>query len=330
MTVAVSAVSSPLGADERAPNPYTATSKEPSVLYSTVPGYFHQSERSYNATRDYLDESFGLIDDGPKRWNHLREEVERLNEEARDGTAIKVFFLGRHGEGWHNVAERSYGTPEWNRYWSKVNGDGNMTWGPDARLTEIGIEQAKRVHRAWKAQALARAPVPSSLFSSPLSRAASTGEITFAGLSSVKPIFMETIRETIGVHTCDKRHSKTWLAQEYSGFSFEDSFAEEDELWLPDERETEEEQDQRSRRALDQIFASEKEDFISITAHGGTIGSILRVVGHPSVQTQTGSVTPVVIRAQRDASDESGMIPLPGAERPQANSAGAAQMVLHG
>lgn len=38
MTVAVSAVSSPLGADERAPNPYTATSKEPSVLYSTVPG----------------------------------------------------------------------------------------------------------------------------------------------------------------------------------------------------------------------------------------------------------------------------------------------------
>lgn len=29
-------------------------------------------------------------------------------------THYKLFFLGRHGEGWHNAAETFYGTPAWN------------------------------------------------------------------------------------------------------------------------------------------------------------------------------------------------------------------------
>lgn len=68
-----------------------------------------------------------MIEDGADRWQRLRQEVGRLNGEASQGTSVKVFFFGRHGEGWHNVAERYYGTSEWDCYWSKQNGDGNMT-----------------------------------------------------------------------------------------------------------------------------------------------------------------------------------------------------------
>lgn len=28
-----------------------------------------------------------------------------------------------------NVAESFYGTASWDDHWSKLNGDGNMTWG---------------------------------------------------------------------------------------------------------------------------------------------------------------------------------------------------------
>lgn len=53
MTVAVAATSPPLGAEERALNPDSATSKGPSVLYSIVPGctlsYRSELLRSYHA-----------------------------------------------------------------------------------------------------------------------------------------------------------------------------------------------------------------------------------------------------------------------------------------
>lgn len=36
-----------------------------------------------------------------------------LNKEAPTGTSYKVLFLGRHGDGDHNVAEAFYGTAAW-------------------------------------------------------------------------------------------------------------------------------------------------------------------------------------------------------------------------
>lgn len=49
----------------------------------------------------------------------------------------------------------------------------------------------------------------------------------------------------------------------------------------------------------EQIFSHDPSTYVAITAHGGTIASLLRVVQHPRVQTQTGSVTPVIIKARR-------------------------------
>ena len=46
-------------------------------------------------------------------WQTFDQHIEQLNDTSPTGAAYKVLFLGRHGQGWHNVAESKYGTPEW-------------------------------------------------------------------------------------------------------------------------------------------------------------------------------------------------------------------------
>lgn len=36
-----------------------------------------------------------------------------MNGESGDGVEYKLLFLGRHGQGYHNVAEEFYGTEMW-------------------------------------------------------------------------------------------------------------------------------------------------------------------------------------------------------------------------
>jgi hypothetical protein len=36
-----------------------------------------------------------------------------LNKKSNDGSEIKLFILGRHGQGVHNVAETKFGTKNW-------------------------------------------------------------------------------------------------------------------------------------------------------------------------------------------------------------------------
>lgn len=47
------------------------------------------------------------------QWQHFEREVIRLQNAAEAGTVYKVLYLGRHGQGVHNVAEKKYGTAEW-------------------------------------------------------------------------------------------------------------------------------------------------------------------------------------------------------------------------
>jgi hypothetical protein len=47
-------------------------------------------------------------------WERFEYYVSTLNTAAPAGTQYKVLYLGRHGEGYHNVAETFYGTPAWN------------------------------------------------------------------------------------------------------------------------------------------------------------------------------------------------------------------------
>lgn len=48
-----------------------------------------------------------------------------------------------------------------------------------------------------------------------------------------------------------------------------------------------------------QIFSTDPSTYISITAHGGTIQSFFRVVGHQPISVGPGGFVPVVVKATK-------------------------------
>lgn len=230
--------------------------------------------------------------------------------------------MGRHGEGYHNVAESFYGTPAWDCYWSLLNGNGTSTWA-DAHLTQNGIDQALVANAFW-ANALADAgiPAPQSYYVSPLARCLATANLTFSGLElpgdrPFKPLVKELLREALGIHTCDRRSTKTWIEENFPDFPIEPGFAEEDPLWDAKLRESstgkpsfffsrrqtkfsdlKTAQVARLKTFLDDVFTHDANEFISFTSHSGSIGSILKAVSHRTFSLVTGAVIPVLVKAE--------------------------------
>ncbi|KAL8819126.1 MAG: hypothetical protein Q9223_002372 [Gallowayella weberi] len=290
--------------------------------YSTVTGYFLQDDNATVAEEfDFISTNFGLVDrwyerddgsgggdedeeDGKTRWQRFEEEVGRLNGQADEGTVFKVLYMGRHGQGVHNVAEGRYGTAEWDRYWAAQEGDSIADW-VDPHLTDNGVQQARTAHAFWKHQiAVAKTPAPETYYTSPLYRCLETANITFADLDlppvrPYRPVVKELLREANGVHTCDRRSTLSSLRGSFPNFTFEPSMTEDDELWSRDTRETNGELDARMKGLLDDIFAHDGSWFVSLTSHSGAICSLLRVLGHREFRLVTGGVIPVLVKGVR-------------------------------
>lgn len=307
-------------------------------------GIFAQSDPGTDdANFNYLKCDFGLVLNGS--WPALKNLMADLNQSCSEDYAervdtlggyeehqvrYKVLFLARHGQGYHNLAIEIYGEEEWDNYWSKLDGDGNIVWGPDPELTPLGTEQAKRNNIAWKKQIEKQIPLPQSFYVSPFTRATDTYYHTWSDIEttrsnsivagrqnsttstssevvSLPPLVVEDLRETIGVHTCDKRRSKTFIHDRYPDFAFEKDFTEEDVLWTATHRETPAEQNVRTRRFLDALFENDwdtvpskrRQSFVSVTAHSGVINSFLEVIGHRPFRIQTGGMIPVLVKAIR-------------------------------
>ncbi|KAJ5390481.1 phosphoglycerate mutase [Penicillium cataractarum] len=289
------------------------TTEPDSFKFSTVPGYFLQDEPTTDPdTFDYSAQNFGLIpkeyDSGianshETQWQRFSRHITHLNETASPQTKYKVLFLGRHGEGVHNVAERRYGTKAWDEYWSLLDGDEYGTW-LDAHLTEVGIAQAQTAHDTWARQLETGIPAPQSYYVSPLHRCCQTAQVTFEGLdmplvNPFQPLVKELLRETMGEHTCDRRSTKSAIAADFPRYRFEPRFTEEDELWDPKVREADGHRDRRLLDLLNDIFATDENVFLSLTAHSGAITSILSVIGHRKFSLATGAVIPVVVKAEK-------------------------------
>ncbi|KAF9509648.1 hypothetical protein BS47DRAFT_138544 [Hydnum rufescens UP504] len=108
--------------------------KVPTVHYTfeLAQGFFLQELDETEPTG--LPDRFGLIDASPQRWELFQDKVKTLQlQENTDDSSYKVFFVGRHGQGWHNLAEAKYGTSAWNSYWSHLNTDGQIVWGRRGR-----------------------------------------------------------------------------------------------------------------------------------------------------------------------------------------------------
>ncbi|KAK6205593.1 phosphoglycerate mutase [Scheffersomyces amazonensis] len=278
--------------------------------FEVVPDVFKQSLNSTDETSfNYLDENFGIL----HSWDDIITKLNTLNKNIEDKTKTqyKLLFLSRHGQGYHNLAHAKYGNDAWNDYWSKLNGDGKIVWGPDPLLTDLGKSQAKENSEFWKQQLRNNKNKnqdlikPTAFFVSPLSRSIDTligtwGDII--DIKAIKPLIQDNLRETAGVHTCDKRSSRTIIAQKYEskGFVIEPGFVEEDVYFKPDYRETVGEQSLRIYKQFQFLFNGYPNDeVISITSHSGTIRAQLLVLGHRSFAVGTGGIIPVFVKATK-------------------------------
>ncbi|TKY87318.1 hypothetical protein EX895_003995 [Sporisorium graminicola] len=313
-------------------NPFAMQAK--SYNFTTYTGFF-KYDTVEGTTLPAVAPNFGLRDNAT--WSDLTQKLFQLNAEGaiKDGSSYKLLFAGRHGQGYHNVAESKYGTPAWDSYWSELTTDGTLVWGPDAKLTALGIQQAQTVNDAWKAMLNQSdsVPLPSRLFSSPLSRALSTLEISYdkillsnpnatgsatpqhqqGGLDGLihdvssaigkalhpklTPEVKELFREEYGEHTCDQRSTKSQLAKTYPNVAFEPGFTEQDTLWTTS-READSHLDARIQQALTQMWNEAQQDqVVSLTSHSGVMQSIFRVVGHYPIHPSTGALIPLIIKA---------------------------------
>ncbi|KAF7326110.1 Phosphoglycerate mutase-like protein [Mycena kentingensis (nom. inval.)] len=243
----------------------------------------------------------GLLDRSDDRWPKLLDALTDLNDSATDGSMYKLFFLGRHGQGYHNVGARRYGAALWDAYWTKFNGDGDLVWGPDPDLTALGKQQARDAHAVWKKELAAGAPIPDKAYSSPLSRAIDTHQIIYSDLASEAPtpLVVENLREFYGKDTCDKRSTRSEIVSAFPEVDIEEGFTEEDELWT-EEPESKENVRERAADVVERIFCeADDAQVIAITAHRNILHELLHLVGREgySYGLATGGILPVVVKA---------------------------------
>lgn len=268
--------------------------------FEIVPGFFKQSEDADQFTFNYLKEDFGRI----LSWQDTFAKLDELNANASENEAYKVFFLARHGQGYHNFANMKYGQKAWDEKWARLTTDGEIVWGPDPELTELGIAQAKDNAHVWGEQIQKGIRLPSKWYASPFTRSIDTLINTWqehVDLKAVKPFIMEDFRETVGIHMCDKRSPRSVIAAKYEklGFVIEDGFVEEDIYFKEDVRETLEEHSVRMNRSFQYIFNNAKDSVISITSHSETIRSQLMVLNHRPFSIGTGGMIPVFVKGTR-------------------------------
>jgi hypothetical protein len=114
------------------PNP----SRPKHLRIENIPGYFvgsdtHTKPADYDYRKGFGVQSvLGLINrpyetDGPDvfrqaQWLRFETWLNHTNANAPENVVYKVIYMGRHGEGEHNVAEEKYGTPMWDEYYSRL------------------------------------------------------------------------------------------------------------------------------------------------------------------------------------------------------------------
>jgi broad specificity phosphatase PhoE len=188
-------------------------------------------------------------------------------------------------------------------YYSALDGADGINWA-DANLTSVGQQQALDVNHLWKEQLPHGIPVPETYYVSPLTRTVETADLTFKGLDlpadkKYKPYIKELCREALGIHTCDKRSTKTEIEKTFKHLTFEPGFSDPDPLWEKDYREPGKARAYRLATFLDDVWASDENVFLSLTSHSGAIASILEVIGHRKFALETGGVIPVVVKAEK-------------------------------
>ncbi len=292
--------------------------------YSQAAANFGLINRTYPT-----DEDFDAA--GEKtQWQRFEAWVKHLNSEcmATINVQYKVLFLGRHGQGFHNAAEDLYGTPAWNVslplralnipitsqvflaanapcqcYWAQQDGNGTAVWA-DSLPTPAGTREVLKANAYFKDRYDSEGmPHFESYYSSPLARCAITANLTFGNLElplahPFIPTVKEGFREGMSVQTCNRSSNKTFVAEMFPFYEFEDGFTEMDELWDASRSETDEGFSARAKAVLDDVFVSDDATWISVTAHTGAVAHLLGALNHRAFPLATGQIIPVLVKAE--------------------------------
>jgi broad specificity phosphatase PhoE len=238
-------------------------------------------------------------------WVRFAAHVARLNADTPAGVRYKVLYLTRHGTGFHNQKSAEVGSELWDSYWSLQDGDGVTTWF-DAFLTDLGQQQARDLAAFW-ADLVDRdgAPLPGKLYTSSLARCLQTSRLAFSNLMEshgrvFAPTVKDALRERYTLHTCDMRRPRSWIAENYPDYPIEDGMPEEDPLRTMDHYETHAEHEARKQAALEDIFNTDAEEFVSLTIHSMAIRAIQGVCGVSRHRVREGSTIALLVRGERE------------------------------
>lgn len=268
--------------------------------FEVVNGFFHQSdEKTVDLEFNYATDNLGLV-------NNWKETIEKLEELNKGEDTYKLIFFARHGQGLHNFAVAKYGDLEWERKWHFLGSDGEIVWGPDPSLTELGIKQAQENNQVLKEQISKGMPMPSKFYCSPMLRSCQTLEESWKGITTPQPIITELIRETAGRSLCHKRSTRKEIVERYPNWKVDENVSEQDTLFSLENGETLYEQCFRVNSFLQQIFSADVTEqdkldnsFVSTTSHAGTISCVVAVTGHRPFTISTGGMIPMVIRGRK-------------------------------
>lgn len=74
----------------------------------------HQAKENFGLIKRTY-ETDGDFDPNSKKtqWERFAYYVDHLRQTSAGKTDYKILYLGRHGEGFHNVAEAFFGTAAW-------------------------------------------------------------------------------------------------------------------------------------------------------------------------------------------------------------------------
>lgn len=189
-------------------------------------------------------------------------------------------------------------------HWSHLEGNGILTW-LDAKLTAEGVILAQELGRLWvKWIKEAAIPLPETIYTSPLTRCLETTKLVYSPVLTkhnrpLQPIVKELLRERLTDHTCDKRSSRSSIESRYPGYVIEPGFQKEDVMWKADAFETADEHTARMQHLLEDIFANDEAQFISLTTHSYAISAILEAVGAPHFWVSEGAVVPLLVKAEK-------------------------------
>jgi broad specificity phosphatase PhoE len=216
-------------------------------------------------------------DDGGKRYHHhadgkplekikaIRISSSKISDQIPPGT--KIVHWVRHGQGIHNVAgeqDRLHG------YLKEEN--------EDALLTEKGKLQCNEL--AIKSKELGICDRADLLVVSPMHRTIQTASYGFPLLLGKIPwIAIENLRETTGLHPCDRRRPISEHMEHYPHIDFSHVLDDIDPLYhlYTCEREPDAHVALRARKFLEWLAAREEKEVVVVT-HSAFLRVLFRTV----------------------------------------------------